>query len=699
MKKLFIYLFAALAVASCEHKDLCYDHSHTIDVEVVFDWRNASEAAPESMSLYLFPTNGGEALRYEFTDCGGGTIRVPVGNYGALCLNSDTENVTYRNTDQKTTFEVSTRTTDLLSGLSALGVRSDGVPRADGTETERVALPPDELWSDCTEGIELKQTAPANFTYAGGSENYSVTSYAAVSRPGDATRTVPVAWTAEFVEDDGSGGYNVIARPEWLTAFTASGNGGTSATSFSATIAAQTGVTSNSHNETLKMAASVSGTYDLSTSGGTTAMRTANCYVINAPGQYSLPLVYGNAIKDGGTNASAYTSQSSETSVLKTFVNHLDAAITDPYIYNNAGCTPLDAVLVWQDEENLVTNVRLSSDKHSLTFDVPQATIKQGNAIVAVRDTDSRIMWSWHIWVTDYELGSDVRTVTNYQGIAYKMMPVNIGWCDAETTAYDARSVKVRFTQAETGAMQVITLTQASHSVVNSDNQPYFQFGRKDPMLAGIRNASGSTVDKGCYSDGYAFDKSGTGKVAIGVSIQHPHIFYNYGSLSPYDWCATSYSNLWSADNTVTTANDNAVVKTIYDPSPVGYHLPSSNAFTGFTYNGSNVSGSSYFGSRFNSPYTSTTDFTDNFGWEFYCNKMTGEGSYDTAGGTIFFPASGYRYYSTGAMHSVGSYGYFWSAVPNSTYNGRYLYFSSSSINPLNYSLRSYGFAVRPVQE
>ena len=134
----------------------------------------------------------------------------------------------------------------------------------------------------------------------------------------------------------------MIARPEWLTAFTASGNGGTSATSFSATIAAQTGVTSNSHNETLKMAASVSGTYDLSTSGGTTAMRTANCYVINAPGQYSLPLVYGNAIKDGGTNASAYTSQSSGTYVLKTFVNHLDAAITDPYIYNNAGCTPLD---------------------------------------------------------------------------------------------------------------------------------------------------------------------------------------------------------------------------------------------------------------------------------------------------------------------------------------------------------------------
>ena len=102
MKKLFIYLFAALAVASCEHKDLCYDHSHTIDVEVVFDWRNASEAAPESMSLYLFPGDG-EALRYDFTGRDGGTIRVPIGKYEALCLNSDTENIVYRNTERKGT--------------------------------------------------------------------------------------------------------------------------------------------------------------------------------------------------------------------------------------------------------------------------------------------------------------------------------------------------------------------------------------------------------------------------------------------------------------------------------------------------------------------------------------------------------------------------------------------------------------------
>lgn len=538
-------------------------------------------------------------------------------------------------------------------------------------------------------------TAPADFTYAGGSENYSVTSYATVFRPGDATQTVPVAWIAEFVEDDGSGGYNVIARPEWLTAFTASGNGGTSATTFSAMAMAQQGVTSNAHNEVLQSAAPVSGTYDLSTKGGTTAMNTANCYAINAPGSYSLPLVYGNAIKEGNENFSAYLFSPQK------FVNHLDMAIGNPYIYNNANCTPDDAVLVWQDEENLVTNVRLSPDKHNLIFDVPQATIKQGNAIVAVRDKDSRIMWSWHIWVTDFVPGLDptveerydpVKTprdkvVTNYQGAQYTFMGANIGWCDAGTTTYDDRSVKVRFTQAETGSTQVITLTQASHSVVNSGNQTYFQFGRKDPMLGAIREVNGSTVDKTFYPGSYSFDKSGTGKVTIGTSIQNPHVFFNYGSAKPQDWSATTYNNLWHISGP----------KTIYDPSPVGYQLPLQDAFKGFTYNGNYVSGN-YFLSRFNSPYTSTTDYTDNFGWEFYCNKMTGEGSYDTAGGTIFFPALCYRHRENGSVNLLGDTGYYWAASPFSNDEGYSLFFTGTSIWPVNNG-RTSGFAVRPVRE
>ena len=161
MKNIFYTIAAAciLSTTSSEHKNLCYDHAHTGIVNVVFDWRNAPNAAPKSMSCYLFPTDGGEVLRYEFTDRNGGAIRVPAGRYDALCLNSDTENISYRNTETKNGFEVTTRTTALLSDLAALGVRSSGAPRAAGTESERVVLSPDMLWSDHAEGIELKATS------------------------------------------------------------------------------------------------------------------------------------------------------------------------------------------------------------------------------------------------------------------------------------------------------------------------------------------------------------------------------------------------------------------------------------------------------------------------------------------------------------------------------------------------------------
>lgn len=33
-------------------------------------------------------------------------------------------------------------------------------------------------------------------------------------------------------------------------------------------------------------------------------------------------------------------------------------------------------------------------------FYIGKETINQGNAVIAVRDDSSNILWSWHIWVT-----------------------------------------------------------------------------------------------------------------------------------------------------------------------------------------------------------------------------------------------------------------------------------------------------------
>lgn len=141
---------AIVALYACEHKDLCYVHPHNPEesAQVIFDWSKASDANPASMATFFFSQKGGEALRYDFTDHNGGKIRIPNDKYDVFCMNSDLSDVELHNTDRFETFEISTPTVSLLGGLSPLGVRSETAPRAEGTEDERVAAAPKDMWCD-----------------------------------------------------------------------------------------------------------------------------------------------------------------------------------------------------------------------------------------------------------------------------------------------------------------------------------------------------------------------------------------------------------------------------------------------------------------------------------------------------------------------------------------------------------------------
>ena len=406
---------------------------------------------------------------------------------------------------------------------------------------------------------------------------------------------------------------------------------------------------------------------------------TANCYVVGAPGYYSFPLVYGNAIKGGTTNTSAYTSTApSRTTILSHFINHAGNAITDPYIRNNADCTPAKAELVWQDAPNLVTDIKYNNTGNgNISFTVDKNTIRQGNAIIAIKDAGDNVLWSWHIWVTDEDINNAIE-ITNFQGKKYKLMSVNLGWCDGSTTNYAERSCKVKFTAG--GESQTITVKQASNSITTDGNHPYYQWGRKDPFLPsdGLSNTNKTWYDK----DGNAHTKSpktenfSTGATCIMNYILKPDVMQNQ---SVGD---NTYANLWSADNNVYTANDENVIKTIYDPSPVGFKLPASNAFTGFTTTGTS-SGNGY---KVNGTWDSSLK-----GWNFYTDSSKNK--------TIFFPASGCRLYSDGGMLYVGGAGYCRSAVPYSQNYGLTLYFNSSSVIPLHKFARACGCGVRSSQE
>lgn len=524
----------------------------------------------------------------------------------------------------------------------------------------------------------LTVDGPADFTYAGGTKAYSVTSY----RQNGRGEKEPEKWKAQFSADGGKTWSDT--RPGWLTEFTSSGAGGATAASLNATVAAQTGTTDSPHTKTLRELRTVLGTeetpYNLANGkGGSAVENTANCYVIGAPGYYSFPLVYGNAIKDGAANSSAYTSTAaSSSSILNPFVNHAGAGIKAPYLTDN-GCTPAYAELVWLDASSLVSEIRYNTGSNggNISFKVDKHTIQQGNAVIAVKDASGTVLWSWHIWVTDEDVDNAIE-VTNHQNVRYRFMPVPLGWCDGETVTYGARGCKVRFTAGEQTAD--IAVSQNSSTVTTGGNHPYYQWGRKDPF----RPSNGGNGNKTWY------DANGTASAAHMKVEAFPYgteCIRNY-ILKP-DVMQKNPSgdntcrNLWNADNNTYSANDNQVVKTVYDPCPVGFKLPANNAFTGFTTTGGNTSNTS--------PANGTWDSARK-GWNFYARA-------NRTGQQIFFPASGSRNYSDGSLSLVGSYGLYWLAGPNNERSGWRLNFFSSYVNPLGNYYRSAGYGVFPAQE
>ena len=366
-------------------------------------------------------------------------------------------------------------------------------------------------------------------------------------------------------------------------------------------------------------------------------MSTANCYMVHTAGKYKLPLVYGNAIKAGAANTAAYNpGGTTSTNYCANFVNHAGAAINAPWITKSTSGTGVNkgmginvtsAELLWQDAQGLVTAVGIDGDYLTLTVGKDAAT-QEGNAVIAVK-AGSTIVWSWHIWVTKQTFAT--QTTITASGYGYKVTPVNLGWVGNATS----------------GATGYCT---------------FYQWGRKDAFIPSTGNGNtnhtaydinNATVTAISYAENNATN---------GTNIQHPTVHYrNTSTDGP---CTTSYYNMWDAQQTSTAIAAAATKKTVYDPCPPGFCVPTSGLYNYMESQGK-----------------PTTTFS---------NGYTYRG--------VFFPASGYRGYSSGVLSLVGTYGYYWSATPNSGYEGRIFYLSSSVWDFSSY-YRATGCPVRAVAE
>ena len=150
------------------------------------------------------------------------------------------------------------------------------------------------------------------------------------------------------------------------------------------------------------------------------------------------------------------------------------------------------------------------------------STSKEGNALIAAKDSEGTILWSWHIWLTDTPVEH------TYANGAAILMDRNLG-----------------ATSATPGDVQALGLL--------------YQWGRKDPFLG---NASVGDIVEASSTIVWPKTEYYTTYGNIEYVTSHPTTLIRsdeYGSNR--DWLNGHDSSLWGK------------TKTIYDPCPAGWRV------------------------------------------------------------------------------------------------------------------------------
>lgn len=551
--------------------------------------------------------------------------------------------------------------------------------------------------------------SPVTVAYNGTQASYQIESY---RQAPDGTKQA-VAWKVVGYSVD-NGTTWTTTKPSWLKSLSKEqGNGGTAADVCTATLGTDIVDLVAQRNKELQDATPLgtpSTYYNLSNATGAAAVQnTANCYVISAPGYYMIPLVYGNAIKNGQTNSSAYISSAPATPlafenpakktdvILHNFVDHISKPITDPWIEktNNRAYNGINAAEVtWADENNLATLsgspiYRDASGNAFVKFEVKKENLKSGNAVISVKKGNT-ILWSWHLWFAPKNALDKIK-VTNFQNKVYEFTNETLGWKPTEWTgtSYSTpRTVKVKVEQTlgnnDVKQYAVVTITQNPGLTKKNGTTTFYQWGRKDAFPGTDAALPQGSIIKG------------DNQIHMNNKIQKPNTFFityfdirgkilQNDGLIVYNY----FYNLWSMNNNhrgdKDAANDIEVVKTIYDPCPVGFNVPTNGAFSGFTTNGKCQGPMNVDGTNVKATYDL------NSGHLFWTNSNKTE--------TIYFPASGYRSLNDSKIAAANVQGDYWAADPYDWTAACVLGFSSNEVYPLFFNTRTYGFAVRPVAE
>ncbi len=268
----------------------------------------------------------------------------------------------------------------------------------------------------------------------------------------------------------------------------------------------------------------------------------------------------------------------------------------------------VSAKVVWQDCKGLIEKIDYApADKRIVVV----TAAKSGNAVVGACDAAGNLLWSWHLWVTDYDPAKSLFTTpANDAGTTWTFMDRNLGALNATPGSVDSYGM-------------------------------LYQWGRKDPFTA-----------PGCFTvmnEDYSYEVDGERPVydidanelpafrtraeyhgTILKSLRNPMTFYAMtyeytGERDEYDqeivlndyrtkdWVDVSDDDYWGGVSGR---------KTIYDPCPVGYKVPTCDA-------------------QGNTPYA----------WLIFAQMTWDTANFGAMQDGQWFPATGTRVYASGGLN------------------------------------------------
>ena len=316
----------------------------------------------------------------------------------------------------------------------------------------------------------------------------------------------------------------------------------------------------------------------------------ANCYIVSQGGMYSLPAVKGNGTESVGNVTSAEV------------------------LWETFGT---DEKPVGGDLIKTVT----SSDGF-LTF-CTSDTYKEGNAVIAAKDAFGNILWSWHIWMTDYPKEQV------YYNDAGTLMDRNLG----ATTSIPE----------EKGILGLL-----------------YQWGRKDPFLNLISplpdadEIAESTIKwpKSVYSN----PNTGT----IEYTILNPTTIIKENS-NNNDWL---YNDDVTTDYSRWTTPE--LTKAIYDPCPAGWRVPTGGV------NGIYVKASGRSDIILDANKNRYVNISGGYDGTYKCVNCYGI----LGNSAIWYPLAGYYDpgYGIDMRSDVGKFSHFWTCTPQTTISNALVY-------------------------